>query len=174
MLPAAQRLFLALWPDEALRRKLLAVRPKLGTQGGREVPATNFHVTLAFLGSVASDQVARIEQAAAGWHCRARLEFTRLAWWPKARLLCLEAPEPPAVFLDAVAALHSGLREAGFALESRPYRAHVTLVRNVGRPVACLDAPGLPVDWPVGGIALVASVQATGGSRYSVLQEWGG
>ena len=103
------------------------------------------------------------------------LSFDRLAWWPKARLLCLEASTLPQPFVDAVLGLHDNLRSAGFAIERRPFRAHITLVRNIGQ----MAAPGLPrsfagFPWPVRGMALMASRPTPEGSQYSVLRQWPG
>ena len=50
-----ERLFFALWPDEALRQQLAVYPPMLKGCGGRLVVQDNLHITLAFLGSVDGD-----------------------------------------------------------------------------------------------------------------------
>lgn len=167
-----RRLFLALWPDEEQRRQLVGMQERVTDQGGRPVGASNLHVTIAFLGNVAASREEELQRIAADWsRLQADLAFTRFAHWPKARLICLEAPEPPRVFLDAVSRLHEELRAAGFAVEDRPFRAHVTLIRNVARLDKPVGLPAIhhPFIWPVGSLSLVASTPAPGGSIYSVL-----
>ncbi len=170
------RLFFALWPDEALRRALAdRVQPLLPADLGRPVPPQNLHVTLAFLGNVAPDRIPLLEGLAEklAWPA-VDVVFDRLGVWPKARLLCLEAATPPEALIAAVAQLHDSLREAGFEIERRPFRMHITLVRNMpGNPIAGEGLRVTPeIVWPVRGMALVASTSAPGGSQYSVLRQW--
>jgi RNA 2',3'-cyclic 3'-phosphodiesterase len=170
------RLFFALWPDEALRQALAGwLKPLIPADIGRPVPAQNLHVTLAFLGNVEPERVAVLESLAGTLEWPAvDVVFDRTAYWPKARLLCLEAATPPDALLAAVARLHESLREAGFEIERRPFRAHITLVRNLpGPPEPGEGLQGVPeFVWPVRGVALVASTSAPGGSQYRVLRQW--
>jgi 2'-5' RNA ligase len=56
-------LFFALWPDHALQQSLAeTTQTVVLAAGGRPVPPENFHLTLAFLGSVPD---ARISEVAA-------------------------------------------------------------------------------------------------------------
>ncbi len=173
--PAALRLFFALWPDAGQREALLAVIRQLHLAPvGRLVPAGNLHVTVAFLGNVAPDRMRALREVAAArpWP-RDALVFDRLAWWPKAKLLCLEASALPAHFVSSVETFHEHLRRAGFKVEHRPFRAHVTVARNVPSPPA--DAAVLPIPafvWPVREIALVASIPTPEGSVYRVLERF--
>ncbi|MFC5701226.1 RNA 2',3'-cyclic phosphodiesterase [Cohnella faecalis] len=108
----------------------------------------DLHVTLHFLGDVAVNRVenlyeamARIAQTASPF----RLQLGELATFgqPDApRVLWCKVSEPaPAAAAsiaasqeDPLASLHDALAtplaSAGFALEARPFRAHVTLARN--------------------------------------------
>lgn len=171
---AALRLFFALWPDDRQREDLLAAtRGMTLAAAGRAVPSGNLHVTIAFLGNVAADRIPALRALAAAraWP-EARLEFDRLAWWPKARLLCLEAPSLPPAFATAVQAFHDDLRLAGFGVERRPFRAHITLARSVAAPP--IDPRGQsipPVTWPVREVVLVASTPTRDGSAYRVLAQ---
>jgi RNA 2',3'-cyclic 3'-phosphodiesterase len=171
---AVRRLFFALWPDDRLRDALLSViQPLFATPGGRAVPAGNLHVTLAFLGGVAPDQIppALAVASARAWP-EADLVFDRLAWWPRARLLCLEASSLPPDFAAAVQVFHEDLRLSGFRVERRPFRAHITLARNVSHPPGggVGDQTISPFVWPVKGVALVASTPTPEGSLYRVLE----
>jgi 2'-5' RNA ligase len=59
------------------------------------------------------------------------------------------------------------LRRADFALERRPFAAHVTLIRKARAP---RSLPPLPmVEWPVNEFVLVRSLLSKEGARYAVL-----
>lgn len=171
----SRRLFFALWPDDAQRAALGAViQAMCPALPGRPVPAANLHVTLAFLGNVATGQLPSLRDLAAArtWPA-AELLFDRLAWWPRARLLCLEARSLPAVVASTVAAFHEDLRQAGFKVERRPFRAHVTVARNVpAPPVEAAGEPIAPFVWPLRGMALVESTPTPEGSLYRVVERF--
>lgn len=173
--PKPQRLFLALWPDGIQRKRLVDIQKTVLGVSGRAVVPANLHVTVAFLGNVTAVRQQEVERIAAEWIVpKVDLAFARIAFWPKARLICLEAPEPSAAFLDAVAQLHACLREVSFVIESRPFRAHVTLIRHAAQQPAPAELPVLPSPllWPVRTLSLVASTSAPGGSVYTVLSTW--
>ena len=173
--PASQRLFLALWPDEPLRQALAGfIEPLVPPSTGRPVPARNLHVTLAFLGNVITERLAVVHEVVGNAVPPfVPLAFDRVAHWPKARLLCLEASTLPEAFRESVVQLHHELRQAGFSLDERPFRAHITFVRNVNLPAGSTYTREIPpFRWPVAGMALVASKQERGGSEYRVLMHW--
>uniref|UniRef100_UPI002FDC87E7 2'-5' RNA ligase family protein n=1 Tax=Pelomicrobium sp. TaxID=2815319 RepID=UPI002FDC87E7 len=60
------RLFFALWPDEALERRLVRLVDRVVLAcGGRGVPAGKLHLTLVFLGDVERERVAPLRALAA-------------------------------------------------------------------------------------------------------------
>jgi RNA 2',3'-cyclic 3'-phosphodiesterase len=172
---ASQRLFFALWPDDPQRQALLDVIRSLRLEPtGRAVPADNLHVTLAFLGNVPANQLPALRTLGSAGQCpEGGLVFDRLAWWPKARLLCLEASLLPPTLAAAIDAFHEDLRRAGFKIERRPFRAHITVARNAAAPA--FDPPVLsipPFIWPLQGVALVASTPTPEGSVYQVVERY--
>jgi len=175
--PSPRRLFFALWPDARQRAALVESIAPLQQVSGRPVPPGNLHVTLAFLGNVAADRIADLEAgvAALAWPTL-ELAFDRAVVWHKARLLCLEASRPPAALIAAVARLHEALGEAGFNIEHRTFRPHITVVRNLPPSPGALPDRDLqpPFVWASQGIALVESSQQRGGSIYTVLKHWPG
>jgi len=169
--PRPLRLFFALWPDEAQRQRLAELATAMPlAPGGRRVPPSNLHVTIAFLGSVPADRVPALQDISASHDWPAvDLTFDRLAVWPRARLWCLEAPELPPAFQSAVESFHDALRSAGFVMERRPFRAHVTLARNLPAAMVREERPVPPFAWPVRGVELVLSTPTREGSAYEVL-----
>ena len=90
----AQRLFFALWPDEVARDALIRATAKAVRHcGGRPVPAENLHVTLVFLGSVATRRLPELKglartQAAAFAPTPLSQRFEELAHWSRPQTLC--------------------------------------------------------------------------------------
>jgi RNA 2',3'-cyclic 3'-phosphodiesterase len=174
---AARRLFFALWPKENARAALAdAVAEPVRQCGGRAVPATNLHVTLAFLGRVEEPRLANVRligstlAAAHAEDAPLALRFDRLAHWARAQILCaLSSTAAP-----AVARLAMALQEAcvadGFTPDLKPFRAHVTVARKVA---GCAARPSLPaLVWTFNEFALIESRTVPSGALYSVVESW--
>jgi RNA 2',3'-cyclic 3'-phosphodiesterase len=172
------RLFFALWPNPPMQAALAhAAREVLASlPGARAVPTTNLHLTLAFLGSVPAERVASLGEIArevmSKERARAPLElaFDRLDHWREPRILCATATrrdERPGRLAEA---LKRGLLEHGFTPDLKPFRAHVTLARQVSRAPAMRTLPR--VTWPLDSLALVQSRSDPSGSAYSVYDSW--
>lgn len=169
--PGTQRLFLALWPGDAVRAQLEAACRRLTLHGGRVVAPRSLHVTLAFLGASDAARRACIEQALAAVSSSAfEFALTRVEWRRKGGMVWLTAPDVPPALRDLVASLNAALLSCGHAPEARPYRLHLTLARNVrgvGR-----DRTLAPIAWRAHDFCLVSSKPAAGGSEYAVERRW--
>jgi RNA 2',3'-cyclic 3'-phosphodiesterase len=169
-----RRLFFALWPTDAVREQL-AVAAQLHAALGRAIPARNLHVTVAFLGAVSEERVARALEAARAtqkltFDVSFLLHLDRVELWRRSSLICLTGQAPPEL-LAIVERLHAGLQECGFELREREtFRPHVTLVRDVVRGPTVAGVAS--VQWPVDSFALVESEVGRRGSEYTVLEEW--
>jgi 2'-5' RNA ligase len=170
--PATRRLFFALWPDEATREQLAHItRKAVRGSGGRPIPVENLHSTLVFLGSVPEDRFTQVAAAAAQLrHAPIELTFDSLEHWSKPRLLCLACSRPPESAPVLAASLAKLLLGQGLTPDPKPYRPHITIARKVVKPHE-LGSPH-PLVWLVDKIALVDSVTAPEGSRYTVLEQW--
>ena len=150
--------------------------------GARPVPPENFHITLAFLGSVPDAricEVAAIGVDAASQVTQPRIGVTldTIEYWKKPKVVVVTAGAPPAA-TDPLAnvlagALNSRLGDAGLRHETREFRSHVTLARKVAHPVHSMGIQ--PVLWSFTDFALVDSRTEPEGSVYRVLQTfpWG-
>lgn len=169
--PTRQRLFFAVWPDEAARRALAALGQRTLSRQGKPVPAENMHITLVFLGSVTAEQRACAEYAAAQV---AASPFTlcleRLGWFRRARVLWSAPAQIPRPLHTLAADLNRGLEACGFEPDTRPYHAHVTLARKVARRVD--EGAHPPIEWRVDAFHLVQSRTHPDGSRYQTLRSW--
>jgi 2'-5' RNA ligase len=166
------RLFFALWPDDAVCHALAAAaRPLLDACRGRRIPKRNYHLTLAFLGSVPEEQLDAL-RAAAG-RVRAEPFDLRLdthGHWRGPKVAWLGCSGPPPAARALAAALWAALAPIGFQPDPRPFRPHLTVLR--GCPACDWPGPVAPVDWLVRDFALVRSETLPEGPRYSVLERW--
>jgi 2'-5' RNA ligase len=160
------RLFLALWPDPAVRDALRGWRDAwTWPRGAAPVHADKLHVTLHFLGDVPSARLPELMAGFAVLFSPFSLRFERGALWHNG-IAVLEPSEEPA----GLQALHASLSQAlvglGLQPKARTYRPHVTMARRANG--AEVPAGGPVVDWQVDRYALVES---RGGS-YTVLREY--
>jgi RNA 2',3'-cyclic 3'-phosphodiesterase len=169
---AERRLFFALWPDATLRDQLdRAIVSALPPRAGRPIPLENLHITLVFLGQVAESRIACIEQAAARPRAtRFELVLDRIAWWRQSQVLWLGPCETPAALEVFVSALRDELRACDLSLETRPFRAHMTLMRKVRRRPQPVHFT--PLVWRPDGLALIESMPVDGGVRYQRRAFW--
>lgn len=166
-----QRLFFALWPDDAIRSALAAASQNLPIKTGRHVPPDNLHITLVFLGSVSAVTRARIEQAAEPISIPAfDLVLDKPGWWPRPQVVWLGTSTIPEPLQELVTGLSKAIRPCGLKLDDRPHRPHVTLRRKVnGLPkLGVID----PITWNVRSFSLVQSQSAPSGVIYKVLRSW--
>jgi 2'-5' RNA ligase len=170
--PASRRLFFALWPDDAEQRALAAAFGTVAAAaGGRAEPVASLHLTLEFLGPVAeTDLPALVALGAALALPDEAVVLDRLDWWRRAAVLVAVPSAPAAGLLAAQADLRQALKGRGFRVDSRPFRPHVTLARRVAAPPPA--ARPAAVAWAIGELALVESVAAPTGSRYTPLARW--
>jgi len=165
--PQPSRLFLALWPDAAVRDSLRAWRDAwTWPRGASPVQADKLHVTLHFLGDVAGEQIPELMAGFAVPFSPFALRFEHGALWHKG-IAVLE----PAATPNGLLALHAELSHAlvglGLQPEARAYRPHVTMARRAGGVAVPADGP--VVDWWVDRYVLVESR----GGVYTVIKSYG-
>jgi len=167
----AQRLFFALWPDDAVRAALVraAEHPRLAR--GRRVRAENLHVTLLFLGDTAPGQRTCAEQLAETVRASPfTLVIDQSGWWRRPQVAWVGCAEVPEALSGLVAHLRAGSKGCGFSPEERPFAVHVTVARRVLREPTAV--PLDPIRWAVDRFSLVESSLSPGGSAYRVLRTW--
>jgi RNA 2',3'-cyclic 3'-phosphodiesterase len=182
---ATRRIFFALWPEPEVAGRLHALSAVAHAAcGGRRMQRDTLHLTLAFLGEVdatrfdlacaIADEVAAAgEKVGAGGTAKipsAALRFDRLAFWKHNHIVWAGCDEVPPVLAALADDLAAALRAAGFALDSRRFAAHVTLVRNA--QCAGEMAPIEAFDWPVRDFVLVQSQLEREGAKYEIVRRW--
>jgi 2'-5' RNA ligase len=158
--PAKARLFLALWPDPAVR---LALADWAGgwawPVGAKVVAPERWHLTLHFIGPVPE---ARLTEVAQGLQVPVEpfnLRFGAVARW-SGGLVVLAPQAVPEALGQLHERLAAALRQLGLPVEARPPRPHITLARKAATAVPPSRAAAF--DWPARGYALV---QSQGGYR---------
>lgn len=133
----AVRTFVAVPVDEPVRTGVARWQARLAPAAGgiKWVEPHNLHITLAFLGDLARDEVeeaiAAVTRACAG-HRPFTLGFGGFGvfpHWRAPRVLWVGMGEGAAELTALAGAVARHLRAAGFAMEDRPYRPHLTVGR---------------------------------------------
>jgi RNA 2',3'-cyclic 3'-phosphodiesterase len=161
------RLFLALWPEVATRTGLVAWQHCWAwPPRAARVRPERLHMTLHFLGDVPAERLPALIRGVDTPTEAFDLQFGRAELWPGGIAVLRPRHTPP-----ALVRLHDGLgaalRRLELPVESRPFRAHVTLARRAAGATPPKHGPEL--GWPVdAGYALVRSLP--GGAGYAPVQ----
>ncbi|NWG87814.1 MAG: RNA 2',3'-cyclic phosphodiesterase [Hydrogenophilaceae bacterium] len=190
---ATARVFFALWPDETLRQALNQASDLLHqVHGGRRTKPDTLHLTLLFVGSLERDRLPELQAAAAHIQLpRFEVAFDRVDCWRHNRIGFLTASQPPAGLFDLVQALEAQVSEAGIAFDRRPYKPHITLLRNADcKNAVSVQAnvdevevkrsgrkqkskPALaPILWAARDFVLVESSLDSNGASYREIARW--
>ena len=163
------RLFFALWPPRQAAAALHVWANEASREAhGRVTRAETIHLTLAFLGEVDEEALPSVIGAGRGTGGKAHtLPIEQARWWKHNRIVWAGPNETPAPLASLAVELKRNLLEAGFELETRPFAAHVTLIRKACEP---RGLPPLPaIDWPAAEFVLVRSVPSREGSSYETI-----
>ena len=167
-----RRIFFALWPDEATREGLRRIVAAAAIERpARRVPSHNLHLTLHFVGNVASVRMAAMAEAARDLRAGAfELRIDHAGHFGKPRVGWLGVERCPA----ALARLHADLGEAlsacGYRAEKRPFLPHVTFARKLAAPLPRFDFE--PLTWWVNRFALIESRALENGVQYALAETY--
>lgn len=175
------RTFIALALEEpalgAAAHCLAALRAGPLGDDARFVRPEGLHVTLRFLGAIASDSVQLLARAVADSVSRLAPFAVRLGVLdalpsPRRPRVLVLGVEPEAELEALAAAVERGVVAAGFPAETRPFRAHVTLGRvHEGRRPALAGAPApAQTEFVAREVILFESRPLPGGSLYTPLE----
>jgi 2'-5' RNA ligase len=169
---ARARVFFALWPDDDVAARLDALGRQLREQcRGRLTRRETLHLTLAFVGDVTRERIAELAAIAAQLQVPAfSLSLDVLGSWARNRIAWAGCQTTPQVLAGFAGELADRLRAAGFQIERRAFKPHLTLLRKIAVPFAPRDMA--PVHWQVDEFVLVESVLGTEGARYRTLARW--
>jgi RNA 2',3'-cyclic 3'-phosphodiesterase len=163
------RLFVAIWPDEEVRAAIAAWQQAwVWPAQADPVKSDRMHLTLHFIGDVPAGRLPELSQGLAAPFEPFTLELDQGDVWPSGVAVLRPHVQPPQLLR-----LHQDLRERlvslGLPVETRPYRAHVTLARRArgAKP----PERGAGLRWRIGaGYVLVRSLP--GGAGYRLLERF--
>jgi len=170
--PGTRRVFFALCPDARARAGLgQAARRMHRASHGQRTRDDSIHLTLAFVGTVNAEKLARLLLPPAEVFTSAFvLTLDEWGCWARNGIGWAAPSQIPEALHGLALNLEGWLRGAGFELEHRPFSPHVTLVRKAQCPP--LPDSMAPVAWRVEEFALIQSHARPGGTRYETLRAW--
>lgn len=123
------RTFIGLSLPEKIRDSI--ARICYGIEGARWVPEENFHVTLVFLGELDSTEFDSLREICTNVSAGSfPLKADGLGWFGfKKPAILYIACDPDPRLLNLQKTLESGCKRAGFSVEKREYKPHITIAR---------------------------------------------
>jgi 2'-5' RNA ligase len=163
------RLFIALWPDEALRHAIASWQQAwVWPPHAAPVKPERLHLTLHFLGDVAADRLPDLVQGLAVPFEPFTLALGQGEVWPHG-VAVLPSDNAPSALLRLHSALQRKLAGLQVPVDARPYRAHVTVARRAQGAKPPPQGPG--VQWRVD-TGYVLGRSLPGGAGYEVLAQF--
>src|SRR3954470_14977944 len=163
------RLFFALWPPRETAHALAEWANTVQRDtGGRATAEPTIHLTLAFLGDADPAKATASARRVRGKAFELPIDASQ--YWRHNKIVWVAPQAMPPALADLVAQLHGALKADGFVLESRPFAAHITLVRKAAPPKSLPPLP--PLRWPAPEFVLVRSSPSNTGSRYETIQRF--
>ena len=167
--PRTFRLFIALWPEDALRGEIASWQSSwVSPERAAPVKPERLHMTLHFIGNVDGH---RLPALAAGLQVPFEPITLDLGFgevWPNG-VAVLRPAATPAPLQQLHAALAQKLLALELPVEDRPFKPHVTLARRAFGARAPVEGPRL--HWQADqGYVLVRSLP--GGAGYQVLNRF--
>lgn len=165
----AARLFFAIWPSREAVMALHALACRQATStGGRVTWPDSIHLTIAFLGDVPASRIEVFRSLPPEITARAfSMRVDRVGHWVRNGIVWAGPSAVPDALAALQARLAAWLASQGIALDARPFRPHVTLLRKAAR--GDLTEPEAPIAWTAGEFVLVRSCPRADGSRYETI-----
>ncbi len=168
----AVRAFFALSPDATVREGLATLGRDVARRSrGRAVSPENAHLTLAFIGDVAKSALPILQGVGDRMPTKGFvLSFDSLGAWRASGVAWIAPSALPPTLLTLHSTLADALVAAGFELETRPFRPHVTLARRCLQPLP--RARCTPILWRADQLFLIGSELRPEGPIYRNLASW--
>lgn len=170
------RLFFALWPDEATRERAHQAAGDLQQRhrpGGYLIRPQRYHITLIFLGEdVAAEQEVAAQRAAATVRSEPfTLTLDRAGGFRNRKVPCWLGPqEPPVALAQLFLRLNAALGEASVTPQRATFVPHLTIIRDAKRtlPSTAIE----PIPWAVSEFVLIRSALQRQPPEYEVVERY--
>ncbi|KKN34085.1 hypothetical protein LCGC14_0797270 [marine sediment metagenome] len=165
-----KRLFFALWPTQTSRDQIQLVSDAFQQDTTRQVPKHNLHITLFFIGNIDHQNIPLLmEKASLIRNSKIALVFNELDFWRRPKILCLSCQRQTTPLYQLVNSLNQLAKTLSFQIESRPFRAHITIARKAHcRPKSVFE----PIEMCFDRFSLIESTSTEEGVLYSELCSW--
>ena len=171
---AHRRLFLALWPDEFTRTKLVKIQKHFAGKRlakARPIVPENIHITVHFLGTVEESIVEPLctcldNVKASAFH----LDIDRWGYFPRPKVLWLGAEEIPDALSNLVESTAVCVKSVLPDYRYKKYIPHATVYRRARYPGN--TEPFEPIAWHIDRFVLVESISRPEGVEYRISHEW--
>jgi RNA 2',3'-cyclic 3'-phosphodiesterase len=170
------RVFFGLELDPATSLQIADWRDRQLSSPASPVPAANFHITLAFPGSLSGPALERLCLSVDEWLARTAIEgatltLDRTGYWSKPGIYWLGPSNWPDGLTRLAQKLNSLGAAAGAKRDRNTFQPHITLFRQ------CSTAPPAPAQIPditlhYQHFALFESRQGKRGVSYHVMHDW--
>ncbi len=145
--------------------------PLLHEMSGRNIPPSNFHITLHFIGSVTDDVKDCLHQSAQSVIFKPfDISLNHFGFFSKAKIFWMAAQVLPLELKRLHQNLGEALSACDFQIDPRPYSPHVSLLRKARETT--INYSDFSIDWHVDEFVLVESVSTTGGVDYKVIEKY--
>ncbi len=166
-----RRLFLACWPDQSLQELLYDLAKQLQLkQGGRRTKKENIHLTLVFLGQVHQQKEQNLRKRLRLLDIKQfDLELDHTGSFTHCRINWVGPSSRPSGLNELQSVLKRISHEAGVSSDNRPYRPHISLLRDAATHAGHAIKP---VHWKVKKYCLIESTLRRTGVEYNVVEEF--
>lgn len=166
------RYFLAITPDPETCLAIHTWRERNWHTLGRAVPAQNYHMTMAFLGSIDARQRQVLDETMDSLSIAPlQMRLDKTGYWSKNGILWLGSSEPSASVKTLADECRRAANKAGIRVDRKRFEPHLTLARNETRlPQAPLEEPDFTLQ--TSEILLYQSVFDKSAVRYLPLRSW--
>lgn len=166
------RVFFAVWLDADTLTAVEAVQSRLlDISGGRLIVPETIHLTLSFVGDIMPERLD--ELVAIGNQIRLppfQFCINKISCSETSRVAWASSKQVPEALMNLQSTLDSLVVKAGFPLDLRPFRPHITLLRNLPHPFTTMSTQDFI--WPITAFSLVEARKNSGGAPYKILQVW--
>ena len=170
-----QRIFIGLWPQKAVQNALQPLSAAaLQHCGGRALRPDQWHITLAFLGALSTQDAQDLCARAAKWQLpTAPFRIDRYGYFKAPRIVWVGSQQENS--LQQMAACHQQLWQyllpLGYQPEQRPFVPHISLLRQAESCAVDALPSFTPFDWHSAHCYVVESRPTAQGTHYSPLCE---
>lgn len=170
------RLFFALEVSGQVAIQIVNWRDKMLMPQDRWVPMENYHITLAFLGEMASNRLEALSDACTSMLTSSAglreesLCIDHTGYWHKPGILWIGPGQWPKSLTRLNEQLVNLGAEFGARKEKRAYQPHITLARKCVMPAKPLLEPHILL--PYDRVGLYESQNTRKGVRYQLVESW--